>query len=61
MAKDPIDRLVATLGEHQGQLGAGELQRIEADVQASIAAAVAFAQASPVPSLESVLDDVYAP
>ncbi|MGK0170492.1 MAG: TPP-dependent pyruvate/acetoin dehydrogenase alpha subunit [Gammaproteobacteria bacterium] len=61
MAKDPIDRLVATLGEHQGQLGAGELQRIEADVQASIAAAVAFAEASPIPSLESVLDDVYAP
>ncbi len=60
MARDPIDLLVRRLKDQQGQLDDDELAGIEQEVMASIHAAVAFAEASPFPTLESALDDVFA-
>lgn len=48
---------VAAVG---ARLPAAERQRIEAAIDARIAAAVAFAEASPPPAPEQVLSDVYA-
>ncbi len=58
--KDPIPRLIAHLKAQQGQLDDAELEAMEADVQAKIAAAVTFAKASPFPALEDALEDVFA-
>lgn len=58
--KDPIPRLVAHLRAQQGQLDDAELEAIESDVAERIGAAVAFAEASPHPTLESALEDVFA-
>ncbi len=58
--RDPIPRLIARLQAQQGQLSDQELAEMEAAVQADIARAVAFAKASPFPTLASALDDVFA-
>ena len=58
--KDPIPRLIAHLKAQQGQLDDAELDAMEAAVAAEIGAAVAFAEASPFPTLESALEDVFA-
>lgn len=58
--KDPIPRLIAHLRAQQGQLDDAELEAMEQEVTGEISAAVAFAKASPFPSLESALDDVFA-
>lgn len=60
MARDPIDLLIKRLQEQQGQLADDELEAIQAEVRTSIRTAVAFAEASPFPTLESALDDVFA-
>jgi TPP-dependent pyruvate/acetoin dehydrogenase alpha subunit len=57
---DPIDRLAARLREQQGQLGDDEWQAMDADIVRTIEAAVAFAEASPVPAPEAALEDVFA-
>lgn len=59
MARDPIDFLIKRLQEQQGQLDDDELSAIHAEVRRSIQTAVAFAEASPFPKLESALDDVF--
>jgi TPP-dependent pyruvate/acetoin dehydrogenase alpha subunit len=58
--KDPIPRLIAHIQGQQGQLSDDELEAIEASVRADIRTAVAFAEASPFPTLESALEDVFA-
>ena len=58
--KDPITRLIAHLQAQQGQLSDAELEAMEAEVAGAIAAAVAFAEASPFPALDSALEDVFA-
>ena len=47
LREDPIDRLVDSLGNQQGQLTDAELAAMDAEVRASIEAAVAFAESSP--------------
>jgi pyruvate dehydrogenase E1 component alpha subunit len=61
LRQDPIERQVMRLREQQGQLNDEEWQAMERDVQRAVDAAVAFAQASPVPLPESALEDVFAP
>lgn len=58
--KDPIPRLIAHLRAQQGQLDDAELETIEREVAERVRAAVAFAEASPHPTLESALEDVFA-
>ncbi len=58
MAKDPIPRLRERLAAHG--FTQTDFAALDAEVLAEIDAAVAFAEASPFPSLEAVLDDVYA-
>jgi acetoin:2,6-dichlorophenolindophenol oxidoreductase subunit alpha len=60
MAKDPIDRLIAHLQGQQGQLSEAEWAAMDAEVLDKIEAAVAFAKASPLPSVETVADDIFA-
>jgi len=59
-ARDPIarqrDRLLA-----EGVLSPAELAQVEARVAARLDAAQAFAEASPWPAVETLLDHVYAP
>lgn len=57
--KDPIAQLVQRLKE-QGQFTDADLQALDKDVLASIAASVAFAEASPFPTPEQALEDMYA-
>jgi acetoin:2,6-dichlorophenolindophenol oxidoreductase subunit alpha len=57
--KDPIARLLRQL-EDQQQLAAPDWQAMEAHVQSEIAAAVAFAEASPYPAPEQATEDVFA-
>jgi len=58
--KDPIPRLIAHLKAQQGQLDDAELEAMEGEVAENIRTAVAFAEASPHPTLESALEDVFA-
>ena len=58
--RDPIERLVKSLRQQQGQLSEEEWQAMDAEILARIEAAVAFAEASPVPAPESALEDVFA-
>jgi len=60
LARDPIDLLIKRLQEQQGQLDGEELAAIQDEVRETIQTAVAFAEASPFPTLESALDDVFA-
>lgn len=59
LKKDPIPRLAAKIIELK-YASQAELDKIEADAEAEIEAAVKFAQASPIPSPEDVFTDVYA-
>jgi acetoin:2,6-dichlorophenolindophenol oxidoreductase subunit alpha len=58
-AKDPIARLSGQLVA-QGSMTEDDLRAVDDEVQASIAASVAFAEASPFPTPEQALDDMYA-
>lgn len=58
-AKDPIKRYTEKLLS-EGVIDNGELERIRNDVMAEMEEAVLFAENSPDPELESVLEDVYA-
>lgn len=58
--KDPIPRLIAHLKAQQGQLDDAELEAMEGEVAENIRTAVAFAEASPHPTLDSALEDVFA-
>jgi pyruvate dehydrogenase E1 component alpha subunit len=58
-AKDPIERLRAALIERR-LLTQAEADAIRADVEQEIAAAVAFARASPEPDPRTLTEDVYA-
>lgn len=60
MARDPIDALRDSLMAQQGQLSEAEWQAIDAAVCDEIEAAVEFAKSSPFPSVDAVLDDVFA-
>jgi len=53
---------IARLAQRLGQLGhsPAELARLEADAEAVVAQALAFAEASPEPSVASALEDVFA-
>lgn len=56
--KDPIERLRTAL-EQAGLLGADECSQMVADAAATVASAVAFAEASPMPDPSAVLNGVY--
>jgi TPP-dependent pyruvate/acetoin dehydrogenase alpha subunit len=58
--KDPIDKLVNHLKQQQGQLSDAEWIEMDAKVMASIEDSVTFAKASPFPSLDAALEDVFA-
>jgi len=57
--KDPIKRFASYLAD-QKVFTAAELSAVDAEVQAAIERAVAFAESSPEPSLDAVEQDVYA-
>ena len=59
LAADPIE-LFKPLMVADDRIGAGRVAEIEAEVKATIADAVAFAQDSPSPDTTRVLEDVYA-
>ena len=58
-ARDPIAALARQLIA-QGSMTEADLKLLDDEVQASIAASVAFAEASPFPAPERALDDMYA-
>lgn len=58
LAKDPIPRFEKYLLEEEG-LSEKELEKIQKDIDREISDAVDFANESPYPELESVLEDVY--
>jgi pyruvate dehydrogenase E1 component alpha subunit len=58
LEKDPIPRLRACLAADG--FSDADFATLDAEVTAEVDAAVAFAEASPFPSLDAVLDDVYA-
>lgn len=58
-AKDPIPHMRQYLIENNVAT-AGELEAVEASALAEIEAAIEFANNSPMPALETVLEDVYA-
>ena len=60
LERDPIRRLREHLHRQQGQLTDEEWEAMDAEVVASIDAAVAFACASPLPSVDDVESDVFA-
>ena len=57
--KDPIDQFEARLAE-QGVLSAEEAQAVHDEVMSEIDAAIQFAEESPYPEADSILEDVYA-
>ena len=57
-ARDPIDQLQAKLLE-QGVLSAADVERIDGQTTARIQEAIQFAEDSPLPGLDTILDDVY--
>ncbi len=59
MTKDPIARLVTQL-KAQGQLTDAAWKTMDAEVLAEIEKSVAFAEASPFPTPEQALEDMYA-
>jgi TPP-dependent pyruvate/acetoin dehydrogenase alpha subunit len=60
LKKDPIERLVTHLRELPGGFSDEEWEAMDGAVMSDIARAVAFAESSPFPALESALDDVFA-
>ena len=59
VARDPIERMRALLRAH-GVITEAELQAIEAETDATIAAAIEFARTSPDPEIAEATRDVYA-
>lgn len=59
-AKDPINRLVEHLQSQQGQLSDEEWASLDREILQAIEDSVEFAKASPFPTLESSLEDVFA-
>jgi pyruvate dehydrogenase E1 component alpha subunit len=59
-ARDPILRFEAEL-ESLGLFDRAELEAIAAAAEREVAEGVAFAEASPVPAVEGLTDDVYTP
>lgn len=57
--KDPIDQFEARLAE-QEVLSADEAQAVHDEVTSEIDAAIQFAEESPYPEADSILEDVYA-
>jgi len=53
MAKDPLNL-------QAGRIGAEATERLDAEVEAQLEAAIEFARQAPVPDRESALDDMYA-
>jgi pyruvate dehydrogenase E1 component alpha subunit len=58
MAKDPLPKAVAYLLDNE-IVTEEELKKIDEEILKEIAAAVKFAEDSPVPSLESIVQDIY--
>ena len=58
MAKDPLPRAVAYLLDN-GIVTEEELKKIDDDLVKEIEDAIKFAEDSPVPSLESIVQDIY--
>ncbi len=56
--RDPIDLLEARLPE-LGVLSVEEMEAVHAEVEAQIAEAIQFAEDSPLPDGDTLLDDVY--
>lgn len=56
--RDPIDQLEARLPE-LGVMTTEDMQAVHDEVEAAIEAAIAFAEESPLPEPERLLDDVY--
>ena len=56
--KDPII-LVGKLLCERGVISESDCERIEAEVQKEVIDAIAYAEASPEPSIESIFEDVY--
>ncbi|MDP2966242.1 MAG: thiamine pyrophosphate-dependent dehydrogenase E1 component subunit alpha [Pelolinea sp.] len=56
--KDPILRVEKLLAE-RGIMSEAEYQQVRAEIQQEVNEAVAFAEASPQPALESIFEDVY--
>jgi pyruvate dehydrogenase E1 component alpha subunit len=57
-ARDPIPRLAETLLRH-GLATEAELAALRAEAEAEVERAIRFAEASPMPSPEDALEDVY--
>ena len=57
--KDPIARLAASLKE-QGHLTEAAWQKMDEEILQAIADAVTFAKESPLPGLDTALEDVFA-
>ncbi len=57
--KDPIDQFEARLAE-QGVLSAEDAQAVHDEVMSEIGTAIQFAEESPYPEADSILEDVYA-
>ena len=60
MERDPITRLVEHLKGQQGQLTDEEWAGMDGEIMAAIQASVDFAEASPFPTPEAALEDVFA-
>jgi TPP-dependent pyruvate/acetoin dehydrogenase alpha subunit len=56
--RDPIDLLEGRLPA-LGVLSGDEIQAVHADVEAQVEAAIQFAEDSPLPDPDTLLDDVY--
>ena len=56
--KDPILRVEKLLAE-RGIMSEAKYQQVRAEIQQEVNEAVAFAEASPQPALESIFEDVY--
>jgi len=59
MAKDPIPRALAVLQADDPSFTDADWQALDREVMDELEAAVAFAKASPFPTLDSALDDVF--
>jgi len=57
---DPIKRFVEYIGTQQGQMSEEEWQTMDREILEAIEKSVVFAKASPFPTPEAALDDVFA-
>lgn len=58
MAKDPLPRMESYILDND-LLGKEEIEKIDQDIKEEIKVAIKFAEESPLPSLESIVQDVY--